>query len=136
MVDLFKTEGGEVTLGAETRENGIIVLSLAGDMSARFNTLYQEWADNVYEKIKQRAALYPASVFVLIDLTKLDRYDPKSSEVIYDLMKLNKGLVTRSAVFGANELVQIAVNTLTTILHRDNMKVFETEPEAVAWLSS
>jgi hypothetical protein len=129
----IQTENARLSL--DNGNDGIIYLSLSGTLSSNNIPQYQEWADKVHASIKARANFSPDHVLVLVDLSQLEHYDPKSSGIIYELLRSNRTLVTRTGMYGANEIVRIAINALTMVAQRDNIKVFATKEEALDWLT-
>lgn len=85
-------------------------------------------------KIKEWISSKPQnSVLTLTIVTNYKLTDTAIAD-IKDLLKHDQPFVKKAAVIGVDRLARIALNTFNKVLRR-NMMLFETEPEAIAWLT-
>lgn len=76
-------------------------------------------------------------VCVLLDMTEFTgNYSLDSLTALVEFAKNDKLFVEKTASFGGSDKVKIAGEIAITLSNRDNVKMFDTKEEAIAWLLS
>lgn len=76
-------------------------------------------------------------VRVLLDMTEFTgNYSLDSLTALVEFAKNDKLFVEKTASFGGSDKVKIAGEIAITLSNRDNVKMFDTKEEAIAWLLS
>lgn len=124
----------DITLIAEITDQGIIELRLGGDMVHKYRDVMQGWAEKVKEVLHFMKEKDPDRVLTLVDVSELGTYDAESVELFRELMASNKGLATKTAIYGASTIVRVTIELMIGLTRRYSMKLFSTRDEALAWL--
>jgi len=123
------------SLDVHVGEDDVIYLTMAGNLTTDNMPRLLIWAEEVRNAMVQVSARHPGHVLTLIDVRGVAEFDSESVEILRQLMAHNKNYATRTAVFGAPYFTKIIVELMLVATHRDNMKLFETREEGVAWLN-
>lgn len=122
------------TLIAEITDEGIVSLVLGGSMTREHHAAVVAWAEKVKEVLHFMKAKDPDRVLTLVDVSTLEHYDTDAIEVCRELMAGNRGLATKTAIYGASTIVRVTIELMIGITRRYSMKLFAGRDEAYAWL--
>ncbi len=126
---------GEVELTCSIGdEDGIIYLTMGGNITKDTLEVFNAWAEKVKEAMRIAHSRATERVLTLIDATRVEQADMHSIEILHTLMEYNKQFVTKTAVFGANYFNKIIIEMALHLTRRTNMKLFNTRDEALQWL--
>ena len=108
---------------------------LGGTIGSEDMPLLNAWADGVYAAVKSASKEGDRAACVLLDLSTFETYtDPGMITFFAELMKKDAPYVHRTATFGGNMFDEMAVEVIEGMAHRNNLRNFKTEAEAMAWL--
>lgn len=125
---------GEATLVAKITDENIVELVLGGEVTAESRSAIIAWAEKVKEVLHYMKAQSPDRVLTLVDVSELNGYDAEAIEICRDLMANNRGLATKTAIYGASTIVRVTIELMIGITRRYSMKIFAEREEAHAWL--
>ncbi|MEK7567914.1 MAG: hypothetical protein AAB513_03280 [Patescibacteria group bacterium] len=120
----------------EVGSDGIINLSLGGNLEGINLIALEKWIEEVHKAIEDRYQNTYVPVKVLIDVTAVTGYAPEAVTLLTNLLVADKNYVYRSATFGATEYILMAQDMLASLSGRNNFRSFKTKEEAKAWVSS
>ncbi len=118
-------------------ENNMITISITGDLSEdKMESLVASLGESVQVIVDAFNAAGQKKVKVLVDLSQFSgKYVIKSfTEMVNFAIKTNP-YVEKSAVFGGADKEKMAAEMVIALSHRDNIKVFDTKEQAIAWLA-
>lgn len=121
-------------LDAKLGEDGIIYLTIDGCVALENKAAFVAWAEKVKTLASSVAAKTPDRVLTLVDATNVAQFDIRMSDVVYDLLKQNEALATRTAMFGTNDIARMALDAIVGMARRTNFKIFADREGALAWL--
>ncbi len=91
-------------------------------------------AESVIKEVYSRTG---KRVKVLIDITDFDgTYDVDAIKAMTEFAQDDAHVVERTASFGGPDTAKISGEIVVGLARRDNIKVFASKGEALAWLSS
>lgn len=118
-------------------QDKIIRLAIVGDLS---EDKLEPLSISMYEFRKAVEGLYRQQnrgVKILVDLTEFSgKYAVKCFTELVDSAKLSKPYIAKSAIFGGSFKVKMAVEAVSALAQRENMKIFDTKEQALDWLGS
>lgn len=115
-------------------DDNIIYLTIGGNVTDDYMDTYLHWDESVRKAMVTVSSIQKDRVLTLIDVTRLQQFDSKITDNLFDLMKFNKDYATKTAVYGPNFFVRTALDGLIVMTRRKNMHVFGKRDEALAWL--
>lgn len=127
-------ENTDIILGVEITKDGIIEIHIGGDMTEKHKESILEWTNHVTEALQEAKQSNPSRVLTLVDITKLGRYDAECVEIFQKLMAKDKGIATKTAIYGGGTVEHVTIELMIGLTSRYNMKLFDTRDAALEWL--
>ncbi len=125
------------TLEVVPGNDPVIKLCLAGSIDDADETAALKlWAESVRARIREVYNSTNKKVPVLVDLSGLENNSEGDAiTTLSDLMKADTAFVRKTATFGANKKIKLALAVTETLAGRA-LRSFATEDLALAWLRS
>lgn len=130
----FHIKNDDIELACSTGADGIIHLTMAGNVRKDTIHFFTEWASKVQEAMVASYKRDPDHVLTLVDTNGLKEIDFDSIDELTNLMKFNKQYVTKTAVHGANYFVSMILDMALHVTKRNNLKIFHERSDALSWL--
>lgn len=123
----------EISLG----EDGIMVLTFTGSVLEEDLEVFQSSLDVASMAIKHQFDQKKHKVKTILDMTSFSgKYTAGALGILAEFAKNNTPYIEKSASFGGSTALRVAGETVSNLAGRDNIKVFATKEEALAWLSA
>lgn len=124
---------------AEKLDSGKQLLrgTLGGTLGVEEYGVIQAWAEGIHESIRDLAGTAEKSVCVLLDIRSMKTYtEPRIITILTDLMKEDNPFIYKTATFGGTPLHVMIENVIGSMANRQNLRNFDTEDQALAWLKA
>ncbi len=122
-------------LQLNVRPDGVVVLRLCGDLSEERLSELTQAIEADQGVLKEQFHLQGKGLRILFDLSEFSGvYSAKAVAEMARFAKGNTEMVLKTACFGGPKTVQMAAEVVVALSGRDNIKFFETQEEAEAWL--
>ena len=116
-------------------ENNCLLLEVSGDV---VQANIEEFKADLAEASTLIVNEYHARnkpVHVLLDMTNFTgNYCLEALSLFTGFAKTNKSFIEKTASFGGSDKVKMAGEIVITLSGRDNIKIFNTKEEALAWV--
>jgi len=116
------------------RDDGIVDLAIRGNINRATFKKLQAWTEEVKNTLKDVHTRNPKRVLVLLDHSDVAQVSVLCSGELHNLLRHNKDMVTRTAIYGANTLSRALLKMSMYITGRTNMKLFRSKKDAIDWL--
>ncbi len=112
-----------------------IFLSLNGDLVQEKLNEFKSDLASASAMISDQYHIENKPLHILLDLTNFTgNYCLDALSLFTGFAKTNKSFVEKTASFGGSDKVKMAGEIVITLSGRDNIKIFNTKEEALAWL--
>ncbi len=116
--------------------DGVIYLSAKGRIDNDEIERFSRWADEVKALIAERAALGDDPILVLTDITEVSHFERQPIAVVKELLLHDKQYRIRSAFVGGTRFVTLVLDSIVSLLRRDNIRRFSAKEPALRWLAA
>lgn len=116
-------------------QNNILHLQLGNPTADKLDDL-KKWTDEVRKTVLDLYNRTGKKVRTIIDISRVKKYDSEALLILSELMKSNEQYAFKTATFGANEYILTAQDALLAMTGRTNFKAFNTQEEALSWLTA
>jgi hypothetical protein len=132
-IDLNEKEN----LGITITQDGIIELTLGGDVSAEEHkdTLIA-WTEKLKEAITDQKNKNNGITYCLVDASTLHNFDEGSVEIVKKIMGWEGSKDVKTAIIGATTFASMTLRTIIFMTGRNNIKTFDSRENALLWLKS
>jgi hypothetical protein len=114
--------------------DGILYLSASGRIENEELENFARWTDEVKALIRGRAEAGDVPVLVLSDISKVTHFERKPIAVLRELLSHDAQYELRSAIVGGSRFATLVLDSIVSILHRNDMRHFKNKDEALKWL--
>lgn len=114
--------------------DGIIQVTFGGNFYEEHVEEYRKWAKDILEIMREKDRRNDYPILTLIDVSTLVHFDFKIGEITFQSIRANKQYATRTALFGANPSLTTVMDSMASLTHRKNYRVFPTKEAAMKWL--
>jgi hypothetical protein len=112
----------------------ILNLAIAGDITGTNMAKLTEWTGEVKQSIMDLYKKSGEKILCLVDISRLEKYDPEAITILADMLKENEPYVRKTATFGGSSYVIMAEDVVVALSGRHNLKGFGKKEEALSWL--
>lgn len=124
----------ELVLAHHFGVDGIVYLSAAGKISNAQLLKYSSWADEVKALIHERALLGDNPILVLTDISGVTHFERKPIAVLREMLAYDSQFPLRSAVVGGNRFAVLVLDSIVSLLRRNDIRHFNDKDAAMKWL--
>lgn len=124
----------KLELGCHYGVDGVLYLFAAGKISNEHLEEYSTWADEVKKIIEERAAAGDNPIRVLSDISLVTHFERKPIAVLRELLAHDSRFPVRSAIVGGNRFAVLMLDSIISILRRENVRHFKDKETALRWL--
>lgn len=116
-------------------DNTYITLKFSGDLVKQMVEGFREDILVASKVITNKFKADEKKVRTLVDMTEFTgNYSLDALTALVEFAKNNKLFIEKTVAFGGSDKVKIAGEVAITLSGRDNIKLFDSKDEAVAWL--
>ena len=117
------------------REDGILLITIEGDLSYENLPLLKESIEKANEFIAQKSALTMHPFSTLVDVSAVyPVYAPDVILLLADFEKKNRPYIQKTVVYGASTEIKFAGEVISAFSNRKNISFVKSEEEAIALL--
>jgi hypothetical protein len=118
-------------------ENGFVVMSFYGDLTDEMMPAFKSALAVSSMSIIHHSTTSGKKIKVLLNMRNFSgKYSVEALDTLANFAKNNVEYIDKTASFGGSESVRMTGEIVSHMAHRDNIKVFATKEEAVAWLKN
>lgn len=121
----------EVTLG----EGDLVSMRILGSLDSTNFEILKSQVESAKKLVKEESEKRGRKLLILFDLTEFTgTYNVGAMLAMKGLEEHNRPYSLKTAVFGGSAAAQVAAELTLELIGRDNLKLFKTKEEALAWL--
>lgn len=114
--------------------DGVLYLSAKGRITNDKLNTYAQWSSEVKAMIRERAEAGDNPILVLSDISGVSHVERKPVAILRELLTHDKQFPIRSAIVGNNHFVMLILDSIISLLHRNNVRYFNDTQSALKWL--
>ena len=121
----------DVTLG----EGDIVSMRLIGSLDSVNFEILKAQVETAKKLMKSESEKKGRKLSILFDLSAFTgTYNVGAMLAMKSLEEHNRPYSLKTAVFGGSAAAQVAAELTLELIHKDNLKLFQSKEEALAWL--
>ncbi len=121
----------EASLGADN----IIYVTASGRFTNQHYELFMSWVNHLQSLIVTQGAT-ETTVPICADVSGVTHFETKIVRALRDMMNDNKKYGLKTAIVGANNMMQMLLDAIVALTGRTNIRQFPVQKEALDWLQS
>ncbi len=125
---------GDILLTVNIGDDNVVYLGVGGNVTDDHMDEFEVWAKKVNAAITETAIKTNRRALTLLDVSRLNEFDIKTTTIVRDLMVSDKDVAGKTAIFGANHLASAMLQAIIALTKRKNVQLFTEREEATAWL--
>jgi hypothetical protein len=116
-------------------EHGLIRITFSGDLLEADLPFFKSGLEIGRNIIREFFEKSGRKARIILDMNKFTgQYTVEALEALTGFAKQNRAYVEKTASFGGSDKVKAAGEVVTALAERENIRIFATEKEALAWL--
>ena len=120
----------------DTDAGGLIRIIFSGDLLVDDLPFFKSGLEIGKTIIAHTLKQTGKKVKIILDMTHFSgEYDASAIDILADFARSNTAFVEKTASFGGSDSVKAVGEIVTALASRENIKIFKTEAEALAWLA-
>jgi hypothetical protein len=117
------------------QEDGVVYMRLIGSLDSTNFEILKVQVENAKKLVKEESEKQGKKLPILFDLTDFTgTYNVGAMLAMKGLEEHNRPFSLKTAVYGGSAAAQVAAELTLELIGRDNLKLFKTKEEALAWL--
>ena len=127
--------GEHVVLEASLGEDNVIYVTASGRFTNQHHEQFMDWVNHLQSLILTESATQ-STVRICADVSGVTHFETKIVRALRDMMNDNKKYGLKTAIVGANNMMQMLLDAIVALTGRTNIRQFPAQKEALDWLQS
>lgn len=116
-------------------EGGYVTMRLIGTLDSTNFEILKSLVESAKKLVREESEKQGKKIPVLFDLTEFTgTYNVGAMLAMKGLEEHNRPYTLKTAVFGGSPAAQVAAELTLELIGKDNLKLFKSKEEALAWL--
>ena len=124
-----------VILEASLGKDNIIYVTASGRFTNQHLEDFMTWVNHLQSLIVTQSAT-GTTVPICADVSGVTHFETKIVRALRDMMNDNKKYGLKTAIVGANNMMQMLLDAIVALTGRTNIRQFPAQKEALDWLLS